>query len=699
MTKYLFLSLLTLFIVACGSDSSDQKQAENSSKNTSLTIQRAPINGQPVSINQNISLTFSTALNPTSVTTNSAYILDLTNTDVIFETALDLDDTNATINFLPYTYFNPSTTYQIVVTTTIEDTLGNNLIADYTYTFTTAADPIDTTPLDIRSVKPDINSTATLIQTEIVIEFNKNLSTKPQYTGSTYISLLNNTTGNIVSGHTEVFNSLLKFIPDVPLEYNTDYNATLVRAVFDLHGNDYVSPTDYTWGFTTKEDLQSPKSDGHQALSTLDTGINSYYLAQNGSKVVVAREGGIDLYRVIYGTVPSLDKLDSETIPSTITSITMNASYILLSTSNNGIYLYDHRDGFLVSLGNYISSSSIYGVNFGEFDSSRIYAVGPDYGLDIFNFDTQANSVTLFSHTQPSATGVALDVVEVESYDSVAQQTLKKLYVADYDGGVVILDINGTYISRTDLNASIKKLTFNEDYNGKMGLFAIASSGKVLGMGFDGLVYSNVKSDLPGSISDVSSHVDSINMISNLYYSNYKDGIIKTSGDYPDNLVTTNGSVVSTVYIDPYKEPIDGTSITEGFLIALNEDGKIQILNEAKDSVGPVVGGAYTNPLDTATNVNPAIDLEIEIADNYLDSTTVSQSSFVLWDNNTNSSVPFVYSSYYSSFPNSYVARLNPDNNLTAGGSYTIIVDSNISDMFGLKFNNGADQNISFTVQ
>jgi len=690
MKKYILIAILTLFTLSCGVSSQDENREENTNQ---LGIQKAPINGQPVSINQNISLVFTAELKPSSVTSNSAYIVNQNNTDIIFDTAIELTNSNKTIVFKPYTYFQPSTTYTIIITTAIEDVLGRNLSENYSYSFTTAADSIDNTALTIRSVKPEVNSTSALVETDIVIEFNKNISSQAQYSAAQYIKVTDQNTSLEVPGKIEVFNSLLKFIPTVSLNYDSNYTVELMSSVTDLYGNSNIPSTQDKWDFRTKQVNGSPTGEGFSSIWSLNTGINSSHLAISGTQIVVARAGGIDFYKIVFvNSYPTLEKLSSFAIGATITSLKMKDSYILVGTNGNGVYLLTYKNSIQISLvHNILQGESIFGVNFSEIGVDKIYAVGPSYGLGIFSFNIITDELLLTNSFNTSIVGTAIDVMDI---NDTFGQSGHKIYVADYDGGVNVIDINGTPISRTDLNISVKKLVgtalSGSSFAGLDGVVAIGSSGKIQKLNLDGTL-SAVKTDFPGGISDVYTYINpELGLIN--YYSSYLDGLIIAQGESVSEVISTGGSVISSAYIDAATDPISNLTKTNSFILILNENGQLGIYNVQQDSQGPryeyfSYPGAINAPIS------------ISFFDSYFDIDQVTLDNFKVYDlNSSNPSSPIAISMTKNINATLLTVSLQPDVNLTSGHDYNITILPTFSDKFQYIFNSGVVKNLSFTM-
>jgi len=699
MKQYIPLVFLTFLLFGCG-DSQDSSESL-SSQTQQFSIQRGPSNSELFSIAQKMRLEFSAPLDASTVNSNTVYLQELFSIEeppFTVGSYTGITEGTNKIYVTPYTYLRPSSTYQIVVTTGVKDIDGRSLANDYVYPFTTDADSVDSSSFGIRSLKPGADETDVLVNVDIVVDFNATLSEEAAYSGTNYLSVsyvdVNGTSQN-VSGLVEVFNSLLKFIPNSQLPYDTNITVNLDPSIQNIYGTtSSVSLTSYS--FRTRTQESSPRSSGFYDINTTQTGVASSALSKYGSRFIVARTGGIDMYEINYtDSLPNATKLSSFVIDSSITSMQMDANYILLSTIGNGIYLLSYQENGTVTLvQNSLLGESVFSVRFGESSSSRVYAAGPKFGVEIFDFNATTNILTSLYEINTSVVGTALDVVEVEKYDNIASADVKKLYIADYMGSMVILDINGSYQTKVDLNSSIKRFTFNETYDGKSGIFAISSSGKVQGLGFDGAIYSNVKTDLPGTISSVYSHVEEFGA-SNLYYSNFNQGIIKTSGDYIDEIILTGGSVVASAYVDAEGNSVDQTP--PGYLITLNSDGKLGFYNAVSDLEGPSISLSYEHPTSTILDAN----ITLSLSDAYLDESQIVADKFTLYDlNSTTPQNPISLSFSKALFGSTDLGiTLDPDDNVTDGHTYSIVITSTFSDKFGNMFNGGNDFNTTFTVE
>jgi len=685
MLKSILLLFLTIFMMV-GCDSSESKPIQIEIEKP-FTVYKGTINNAPVPINQKVYLEFSAPLNIDTVNDTTAYMLDENNNSVGLYIGIGNPDTK--IILTPYTFLEPSTLYTIIVTTALQDINGRSLSEEYRYEFTTQADSVNSTPLAIKSFKPESGASAVLVQSEIAIDFSKNLSLEPQYTNNEYLRVTD-ASGTPIAGKTEVFNSILKFIPHQPLPYEESISVSLMSPVIDMFDNNFSDLSSATWSFTTKTEAQNPKvNQGFIPFATSLLSKHSFlvkmvYNHPNESKIAVVTQDGIDIYLVQYtpNAYPVFLFLHSYPLASRINAmISFNEEYLLVGTISDGIYTLKVDAAGVSAVSHYLSGANVQGVSLGHSGTvDRAYGVGPLLGLQIFNLDASTGTLTPSGSVASSLLGVALDVTEATEYDNNASANVRKIYVADYNGSVVVCDENGTLLNRTALNMSVKKLIFNEDYNGKLNLLAIGSSGKMQGLGFDGSLLSNVKLDLLSNIYDVKSYIDFATLSSNIYLSGGGSGILVTSGDYPNSIIGTNGNVVSTdIVIDSAK------SLT--YLVALNDDGRLQIFNAYADVSAPY---ASTTPYNGQVVSANGFGFVTKFVEDHLNKTTVTKESFVFSDLNNSVTIPFTFDVSGDEYRLIPLSSLSPDTN------YSVTISGNVADLMGNQLNGGAATVVNF---
>ncbi len=685
--KLSLLSLLfLLFFTACDSNNITDVQDSQKSDTKYLTILKAPVASVPISINHKIELEFSSVLDVESVNSQTAYMLDEYNQSL----GLHLEMDNNKITFTPYQYLKPSSLYTVVVTTELKDINQSSLSQNYLYIFSTSKDDVDNTPLTIRALKPDNDARSVAVQSDIIIDFNKNLSLQTQYESNQYLKVINNETNKTIDGNIEIFNSLLKFSPKDNLPYDSNISVEVVDEIFDMYGNKFVKPLSFS--FKTQSDYYGDYIyKGFRSLDKITTDKSSYMIKTiyndiNSSLIVVARQNAIDTYSIDFGTLPIKPKiryLDSYLLTDKINDMfVLKNRYLILGTSG-GIYSLDINNSKISLVQNY-PISNIYGITV---DNNRLYAVGPEVGLHIFDIDEEKGTFNFNSSQSKDIVGEALDVLLVNN----------KIFVANYEGSVVVLDSNisstlqvdekADKVKQFDINGSVKKLEFIQHFGEEGLVYVISSSGRIDGINLDASELKKIE-DFPGMINDISIYKKFYSedySESNYYISALEKGLY-IFGSYTLNIINIDGIVISSDIVEGFTSSIP-------FVVTLNQDGILNIFNANIDNSMPYV---YSTPYNNGTIENDA-NISIYISDYYLDTATISKESFTFKDNTNSQYVDFEIS--ILSEDNTITYILNPSFDLVKEREYSIIIDSNISDMLGNRLNNGVDINISFSVE
>ena len=218
----------------------------------------------PVPINKYAMLTFSAAIDSTTVDASSVYITDENNLPIT--TVLKVLEEKVSI--IPYEFFLPNQQYTIVVTTAVKDNIGRTLENTFTYTFITASLP-DEIPPSLLSVTPGDGIQAPLT-TDILMEFDENIA------GDIVLQLIESDTNTTVNGTTMLNDNTLQFVPQNDLIQGRNYTVTLLGTVEDLAGNAYSGLTSWNFSITPEDDLVAPSlisvtpGEGTEAAKTTD---------------------------------------------------------------------------------------------------------------------------------------------------------------------------------------------------------------------------------------------------------------------------------------------------------------------------------------------------------------------------------------------------------------------------------------------
>lgn len=187
-----------------------------------------------VALIKNVSATFSTAMNPSTITTTSFILKQGVN---VIAGGVTYSGTTAV--FTPVASFLENTVYTATIVKTSKDLAGNAMVADYTWSFATGTIPI------VVSTSP-VNGAADVVLNKVVTaSFSKVMN--PATMDRTTFLLSNGTTP--VLGDVTYTGNTASFKPVVNLLPNTLYTGTITTGVRDSSGNALAS--NYTWTFRT----------------------------------------------------------------------------------------------------------------------------------------------------------------------------------------------------------------------------------------------------------------------------------------------------------------------------------------------------------------------------------------------------------------------------------------------------------------
>jgi hypothetical protein len=244
--RYVYVLLVLMFtgffISGCGGDGNTghwdgEDGVDTAPPTVTATV---PVNdATAVAIGNNLTATFSEAMDPLTITDLSFTLID----GVTPVTGV-VSYTGVTAVFNPTADLDPATVYTATISTVAEDLVGNPLASDYVWNFTTGAVP-DTFVPTVTSTVPVDAATAVAIGNNLTATFSEAMDpltiTALSFTLADGVTPV---TGAVsYSGVTAVFN------PAVDLEPATVYTATISTVAADLAGNPLAS--DHVWSFTT----------------------------------------------------------------------------------------------------------------------------------------------------------------------------------------------------------------------------------------------------------------------------------------------------------------------------------------------------------------------------------------------------------------------------------------------------------------
>lgn len=184
-------------------------------------------------------VTFSEAINPATVNSSSFTIKK--GSTVI---AGSVVYSGSTGTFTPAVALTPNTVFTGTVTTAVADIAGNTMVANYIWSFTTAA-TADVTAPTILSIVPAMNASSIAVSTKASATFSETMDAT-SISSSTFTLKQGSAS---VPGIVTYSGTTASFTPSVALAGSTVYTATITTGAKDLSGNPLAA--NYTWSFTT----------------------------------------------------------------------------------------------------------------------------------------------------------------------------------------------------------------------------------------------------------------------------------------------------------------------------------------------------------------------------------------------------------------------------------------------------------------
>jgi methionine-rich copper-binding protein CopC len=252
--------------------------------NIPVVVSTDPANGAvDVALNKVISATFSTAMKASSLNANTFQVkqgLSVITGSVTYS--------GVTASFTPSVPLSPNKVYTAMITTAANDTAGNSLSANYTWSFVTGNIP------SVISTDPANTATGVALNKKVTATFSESMNAA---TINTNTFLLKQGTSSI-SGTVSFAGTTASFTPSVNLEAGTTYTAIITTGAKNPGGNPISE--DYVWSFTTTGVTTPPPSKlGSAAMfgvfggsagitnSGLNTVINNGSIGTTGASTLI----------------------------------------------------------------------------------------------------------------------------------------------------------------------------------------------------------------------------------------------------------------------------------------------------------------------------------------------------------------------------------------------------------------------------
>jgi len=215
-------------------------------------ISTIPVNSATgVPLNQIVSATFSTAMDPATI--NSTTFTLIAPGNVLVPGLVAYAAVGNTLTFTPTSNLAPSTTFTATVTTGAQDLAGTALAGNYVWTFTTGA-AVVTVPPEIVSTVPANAATNVPLNQAVSATFTEAMNPLT-LTSSTFLLYQGTSASGTPIPATityDAVNFIATLTPTTSLTASTSYTATVTSGATDLAGNPLgTAGAPNPWTFTT----------------------------------------------------------------------------------------------------------------------------------------------------------------------------------------------------------------------------------------------------------------------------------------------------------------------------------------------------------------------------------------------------------------------------------------------------------------
>lgn len=236
LLSFFSILLVTSTLTACGGSEDDGAAPTVSSSSPANDASGVPLNTR-------VSVSFSEAMDPLSLTTET-FVVTEGSTSVAGTVAAGTDGTTAI--FTPTNNLAGNTVFTGKITAKAKTPAGKALASEHTWRFTTGA-AADTTPPVVNATNPSSNGTGVPINAKIAATFSKAMNPL-SFKAATFTVKQGATPvpGTVAYGTT---GTTVIFTPTSNLAASTAFTAELSTGVLDMAGNALSSA--YSWSFTT----------------------------------------------------------------------------------------------------------------------------------------------------------------------------------------------------------------------------------------------------------------------------------------------------------------------------------------------------------------------------------------------------------------------------------------------------------------
>ncbi|NMM11283.1 MAG: DUF3494 domain-containing protein [Polaromonas sp.] len=272
---YLIPLVLTAFVAGCGGGSDNNAALLATGVGPTVTTTTPANTATNVPVNRKLTATFSNAIDPATITTDSFTVT--APGGVVISGTVTLNAANNTAIFAPVSALPINTKLTATITTGVKDGNGRALASAFVWTFTTGA-TLDTTVPSVTSTSPVDAATGVPINRKISAIFDEAMD--PSTITSATFSVTTGPSATPVAGVVTYVGTTAIFTPTGNLALSTTYKATITTGATNLAIPAKGLPANVQWSFTTAD-----------ASLALAKGPAPVVLGTAGDFVILAKSG------------------------------------------------------------------------------------------------------------------------------------------------------------------------------------------------------------------------------------------------------------------------------------------------------------------------------------------------------------------------------------------------------------------------
>lgn len=242
-----------------------------------------------VTLNSEVTATFSQTMDPATITTSSFRLIDPSGSPV----AGTVQYSGLTASFLPASPLLPDTTYQAVVSAGAASLSGIPMDSGYHWSFTTGSESSNVPPV-VQFTTPLAGDSSVALNDSILVAFDEPMDPLSLTTATFTVDTAD---GMAVSGMVTYTGLTAVFTPDEQLAPGVVYTARVSTGAKDASGAPLAS--DYVWSFTTGS---AASVTAPQVLFT-DPALGDANVPSTGPQIDIAFNEVVDPRTVNAGTI------------------------------------------------------------------------------------------------------------------------------------------------------------------------------------------------------------------------------------------------------------------------------------------------------------------------------------------------------------------------------------------------------------